>query len=495
MNRIGATGLALAGWALIAAGCPAPPPDPAPPSEPPRPLDALRLGGCAPVRYRPVPEEQLEAEPPPRARYQLGFRPRWISRLPNGPAISSRLRREVGRLENTLIGCLRGRGVEPGRPINVRMSLDSRGSVTYARAAGSRDHAADRCLGSALRSRVRDLPAPGRRVLLTFDLQLSERPTSRSTRPPRVSLVSASDRVAASLAVTAALAASLPDLRRCLSADATGEPAAVTTHLAIEAGAVADAEVAAPSKKLGECLEDRLRRVATDDIELGGPFECGLAVGRSRADDPEVVLEVGDAAARVSGPGRPPRRFAWSELEAPPPASPLYRELLEHRFAGVHAEAGPRPATLALGGGARGSQIARAVRALAAADFRVAAIDGGRERRRLLAMPAMPIPQLSGNAGRAARPTIIVEPDGLWIGLAADLASAELPAGEPKRLAEALRRLRRHPGTEHRRDLVVGVAAGVGGTAIAETIEAAREGGFDQVRLLTAEVARARLAR
>jgi hypothetical protein len=471
--------------ALAALGCggAAAPEEPREPS--PELQDALRIGGCAPLRYQALPEGP-EDDRGPGAPGPLGLELRLgqVPNLANQDDVVGALRRRVEELEPALIECVEG--LERRGPIEVAMWLFRNGRAYARQISATGDGAVDRCLRKQLRT-ISQLPAPSghSRIQITYTLEIDTRPGRRAGAG--VAVLSASDRIGASMTVAAAVAERGEAIERCLLPGRLRRAGRFSARLRLEAGALVEAELTGPSSRVARCTSDALAGLAVPDIEIGDRFECAFAYGREEPLPGDLEVTVGAGAVSVAG-----EPVAAAFLGEPPPANPLYRLLLSRRFARGAVRSGPRPARMVLAGEAPAALVVAALQSLRAADFRVASVAVGAARPATLA--AIPLPRLSSSAGRAIAPTIVIG-RGLWVGLGRELVARELPGGAVDELGDQLDALRAHPGATHRRDLIIGIDEGATGRAIGEVIETARSRGFDVIELVAAETARARLAR
>lgn len=470
-------------WVLAGCGATPEPSDTADPK--PASMTDIRLGACAPVRYRELQRDAKPPEPP---------KPRVIARidLPSYQRQTFRqaLKRQLEDLEPVLSRCFKPADFSGSRSrtrVSVAIYQSPSGRVTRVSAYSSGNRLASRCIEQRLRAEIRQLPPAGRttgRAYMTFSMS---RPTT-PRQPDRIQLVDGRDRVAASLKLAGAVAAKSEQLTRCVRAAALPRPGRLAATLLIEKGVVTTTDVAAPDE-LAACSASALTEIDLGDIEIGGTFECAAGYGLDRPARPRFAVEVGAGAITVAS-GEPIDAALIREQR--PPAGDLYKQLSERRFAGD----GGRYSALRLADDARGSLIVRAAEAESAADIAIASIEvrRGDDWTPVAELSHMPVPRLSRVAAQSAGPVVIATTGALWSGIGRGHHDRELEAGDLAGLDKHLADLRAVPGISHRADAIIGVGPEITGAALAAVVEHVARSGFDQIELVDAETARARLA-
>lgn len=444
----------------------------------------VRLGPCAPIRYRELSRDP-KGPPPPEPQIRVAIR------VDSG-AVSYRraLTRRLQRLEPALARCFKPSDFQ-GNWSAARTALsiyqNSAGRVTSIHVYTPGNSTANQCLQGKLRAELKQLPAATTtgRAHLTFSMN-----RSAPLKPPdRIQLVDGRDRVKASLALAAAVAARSDALTRCVRGARLDSPGRIAATLLIEKGVVTTTDVIAPDE-LAACAASTLTDIEIGDPDVGGTFECAAGYGVDGPATPRFVVAIHRDAAIVAANDP----IAASLIrEQRPPTGALYRQLSERRF----AVDGGRYAALRIDRDSTGELIVRTAEAASAADVEIAAVELERDDRwvAITRLADMPPPRLSRVAAQAAGPTVIASLEGVWVGLGDGHQDQRLGVDQIDRLASKLGKLRSVAGVAHRTDVVLGVGAGVSGATIGRVLEAITRAGFDQLELVSAETARARLAR
>jgi hypothetical protein len=312
---------------------------------------------------------------------------------------------------------------------------------------------------------------------------------TRPEPPDRIQLVDRRDRVEVSLALARAVATRRDSIERCVRKSGLERPGRIAATLLLEKGVVTTSDVSAPDD-LASCTAIALTDLDLGDVEIGGTFECAAGYGIDAPARPRFDAEVSREGVAIAGNDR--IDAALVEVQRPP-AGELYGQLSKHRFSGD----GGRYSALRIGDGASGVLIVRAVEAIAAADIEVATIEARRDDRwvAIAALDRIPQPRLSRVAGQAAAPVVILENGSLWTGVGRGHHELEIEVGQLAALDRQLAAFHALPGLEHRDDVTIGIGAEVNGAEVNAIIERVARSGFDQIELVSAETARARLAR
>jgi hypothetical protein len=473
---------AIACAALAACGATPDPADPGANTARPA-VSGVRVGACAPVRYRELARDR-EPAPPPGPRITLAVD------VPNRLRRTFRraLTREIKALEPELLRCFRPD--ELVRPARMRVSIyqTAAGRVTRIHTYASRHRRASRCVRDRLTTELKQLPPAGSsygRATLSFAMSKTRPPDT----PDRIELVEGRDRVETSLALAAAVGGKRDELAACVRESAPPSPGRIAATLLVEKGLVTTTEVNAPDDDLAACAASALTEIDLGDPQVGGTFECAAGYGTDRPARARFGIEIIQGAVIV-GAGEPIKGALIREQR--PPAGLLYKQLSERRFAAD----GGRFCAVRIAPNTSAALIVRATEAAAAADVAIASFEVERGGRwvAIAELADSPPPRLSKVAAQAAGPVVIAGPGSLWVGVGRGHHERELDAGALGELGAHLASLRDVSGVGHRTDVMLGLDGRLDGAAVAAVIGRIAAAGFDQIEIASAETARARLA-
>lgn len=463
--------------------------------------DAIRFGGCAPVRYRAIEPGEIRSDrrvsrsPPPPVSFKV--RPSFTPKAAH-KAIASKIALQLTSAKKSILKCIEDEIDDSrGKFLRLSVTVHAHGArISYLR--GIKDQASLACAKKAMLAKIRARTgARTSSAFLNFNIQVGSRPKSEPTPPGpirkrgTVEILSNEDRADEALALTAQVFESKPALSQCLAElkQAGTGTAVATLVVSDDEVSTAAVDTSSATSDIGDCWASALSGMKTPGVQ-GGTFHCALAFGAATPVPVRLQLAV-DGAGLV---GEGDARITIDPAEKPP-SSDLYKRLLQLRFADRRPS--PAPALLRLAPDVRGEHIVAIAVAARAADIEIVSIDisettTGTSTR---SISGTPTPQLGRFASRAATTIAIVDQGEVWLGLAREIESATIAIGEHSAIAEHIGRLAKVPGIFGRRDALIGIANDATAASLQPVVKALRAAGFDQLEITSAESARARLAR